>query len=47
MTINNLNNVKNIDIKDATKGLFVVIPLKDHYKNMIILQINDEKAYKE
>ena len=47
MTINNLNNVKNIDIKDATKGLFAVILLNDHYKNMILLQINYEKAYRE
>ena len=46
-TINDLKIDKNIEVKEADKGGFVVILSKSHYKSMILPQLNDEKTYKK
>ena len=45
--ISDLQNDKNIEIKEVDKGGSVVILSKSHYKSMALAQLNDEKTYKK
>ena len=45
--INDLKNDQSILIKKADKGGAVVICSRDHYKTMVMSQLNDETTYKK
>ena len=44
--MNDVENDKNIETKEADKRGSVVILSKSHCKSMILSQLNDEKTYK-